>query len=188
MIILIAVILVFSFAPKEFFDEMETLKEGTQEGTASDRIYLWNFCFEMFYDYPVFGVGPTNYPYYFSDYELGQRYPMGALRPPHSTPLQWMAEMGIFGILVLLYFQIALFKNWLLYRKYKFEINNLKPKGDFSILPLITHANAFSQTGFWFGAIFLSLMPYPFYWILIPFSEAWKNIYDNFIEENKNEF
>jgi hypothetical protein len=29
---------------------------------------------------------------------------------------------------------------------------------------------------FWFGSIFLSLMPYPFFWCLPYFSQAWKTI------------
>jgi len=175
IIILATAVLVISFAPQSFFEEIATLKQGTEEGTASDRIYLWGFCIEMFKDHPIIGVGPLNYPYYFSSYEKGNRYPLGAQRPPHTTPLQWMAEMGIIGIIILIYFLATMYSNWrIVFRKESFKSQIITVERiDYKS---INHAIGISQAGFWLGAIFLSLMPYPFYWCMPYFSEAWKNI------------
>lgn len=179
----VATILVLSYAPDKFFHEMQTLEQGTKEGTADDRIYLWGVGMEMFYDKPVFGVGPMNYRVEFSKYERGKWYPIGVLRVPHSTPVQWLAEMGLFGSLILIMLFIALYKNW----KVAFELKRSKgykhTQEQSSIFVNVTHACAISQVGFWFGALFLSLMPYPFYWCLIPFSEAWKNLSINQINK-----
>lgn len=169
-------ILVIIFAPPAFFEEMSTLKQGTEEGTAADRIYLWAFCWEMYKDNPILGVGPSNYPYYFSAYEKGRKYNIGAQRPPHTTPLQWLAEMGTIGMIILLSLQMSLYKNWksvkILGKKNE---DPIQEKSN-DLLVYITHACAISQVSFWFGSIFLSLIPYPFYWFLPYFSEAWKNI------------
>lgn len=174
VIMLLAVILVLNYAPKQFFDEMETLEQGTEEGTADDRIYLWGVAMDMFEDYPLLGIGPMNYQARFSEYEQGKRYPLGAFRVPHSTPVQWVAEMGVLGSMILLLLFRSLYKNWKLaselkkHPKYKENIS--------SIFVNLTHACAIAQVGFWFGALFLSLMPYPFFWYLVPFSELWKNM------------
>jgi O-antigen ligase len=181
IIIAIGLILVLLFAPPKLFDRMEKLwEQGTEEGTAADRIYLWGICIDMFQDHPIIGVGPSNYPERFSEYEKGKKYPLGAKRPPHSTPLQWLAEMGMVGVIILLMLQVALFRNW----KSVIEIRDNGPPSNGEALLVcqyMSHANAISQITFWFGSIFLSLIPYPFYWILIPLSESWKNICNSHI-------
>jgi len=179
-IILLVTIMVLSFAPPVFFEEMATLKQGTQEGTAEGRIYLWGKCIEMFYDHPILGVGPMNNPYFFSGYDDEHRYPPGYHRPPHTTPLQWLAEFGIIGVIVMLLFQKGMFMNWKLAMSEAFRDEKLQH------LRLLTHACAISQVAFWFGSIFLSLMPYPFYWCLPYFSETWKNISLSFINDTNN--
>ena len=184
--LVVAVVLVLQFAPPVFFEEMETLEQGTEEGTASDRIYLWGFAFEMFADHPILGIGPLNYPYFFSSYEKGQKYPIGAQRAPHSTPIQWIAEMGIVGIIILLMLQYSMYKNWKFTITYKREYGIEKGNSNFVFYELVTHAIAISQIAFWFAALFLSLLPFPFYWVLPAFSEAWKNIFASDIESFNN--
>jgi len=176
IIMLLAVILVLNYAPKHFFEEMETLEEGTEEGTADDRIYLWGIAMDMFDDYPVLGVGPMNYPAQFSAYEQGRRYPLGVARVPHSTPVQWLAETGVIGSMLLLLLFRALYKNWKLAAIIKNHPKYKDNEDRSSIFVNITHACAIAQIGFWFGAFFLSLMEFPFYWCLVPFSEVWKNL------------
>ena len=176
VIIIIAVIMVVSYAPQKFFDEMQTLEQGTEEGTADDRIYLWGVALDMFEDHMLIGVGPMNYPVYFSDYEKGVRYPLGQYRVAHSTPVQWLAEMGLIGAFLLLLLQKALYKNWRMVSQLNKDGGSRLSKEESALFVNISHACMISQVGFWFAASFLTLMPYPFYWCLIPFSEAWKNI------------
>lgn len=172
----LAVILVLSYAPKHFFEEMQTLEQGTEEGTADDRIYLWGFAIEMFEDHPLLGIGPMNYMTRFSEYEQGQRYKLNVLRVPHSTPVQWLAEMGIVGSIIFLLLFKALYKNWKLAGELKRHPRYLENEERSAVFVSVTHACAIAQVGFWFAALFLSLMPYPFYWCLVPFSESWKNM------------
>ena len=176
MIVSLTVILVFSFAPQKYFDEMKTLEQGIEEGTADDRIYLWGVAVDMFKNNLFLGVGPMNYSADFSEYEKGNRYPQGAMRVAHSTPVQWLAEMGIIGCFMLLSLQVALYKNWKMISMLKNNKDNSPGKIDAEIYINISHACVISQVGFWFAASFLTLMSHPFYWCLIPFSEAWKNI------------
>ena len=82
---------------------------------------------------------------------------------------------------------LSLYRNWKIIYKYKNMMSEPAIiEDDFKLFEMITHACAFSILGFWVGATFLSLLPYPFLWILIPFSEAWKNIVLNNLEQKIN--
>jgi O-antigen ligase len=165
-----------------------TMEEGTKEETVNDRLYLWGFAIQMFNDNPILGVGPMNYPVKFYSYEKGQRYSErgGVWRVAHSTPLQWLAETGTIGAIIFISVQAALFKNWRIIYLIKKKIaafSQPKMKTIMSDFNNISHACMISQVAFWIGASFLTLLPYPFYWCLIPFSEGWKNIYLHYAEE-----
>jgi putative inorganic carbon (HCO3(-)) transporter len=58
---------------------------------------------EMFRDYPIFGVGPANYPLHYLDYsqQIGLD-PRLEQRQPHSLYLGALAETGIVGAVALL--------------------------------------------------------------------------------------
>ena len=88
------------------------------------------------------------------------------------------------GIIILLVLQIHLYKNWKVIYKRKLsdiegQIDNIK------VLVTLTHSNLITQMGFWMGALFLSLLQYPFYWCLPALSESWKNIYLEYEKSNK---
>jgi O-antigen ligase len=181
ILILIASLMVMTFAPSQYFQELETLSQGTEESTADDRLYLWGIGFEMFSDHPMMGVGPSNYPVFFSSYDKGRRYEPGELRVPHSMPVQWLAEKGLVGFAILLLLQYAMFKNWSASNK-KYDESRLN-ENEIQLCKFVSSACAISQIGFWFGALFLTLLNWPFYWILVPFSEAWKNAISNETED-----
>ncbi|RLD65620.1 MAG: hypothetical protein DRI84_06460 [Bacteroidetes bacterium] len=190
LLILITVILIFQFAPARFFEEAESLQQGTKEGTADERIYSWGLAFLMFKDHPMIGVGPYNYKEYFQLYDYEERFGAArgskafAKRVAHSTPVEFLAEFGIVGYIVLIALHISIYRNWKTIKKLKKLKNEDKViKDDYILYETITHACAFTYLGFWIAATFLSLLPYPFLWILIPFSEAWKNITLNYVEQ-----
>ena len=187
-IVFITAILIISFAPQNFFNEMDSLKQGTKEGTADDRVYLWGLAWDMFLDNPVIGVGQYNYSIFYINYDRQQRYHYrhfeeGRPKVAHSTPMQWLAESGIIGAIFLLFLQVCLYKNWRLtnYKIKKIPITNDKIlEKNIFLLQGLNNACGIAQIVYWFTALFLTLTPYPFYWILIGFSESWKNIVINY--------
>jgi hypothetical protein len=194
LIIAVAVVLIFQFAPPKFFSEMNSLKQGTEEGTAYDRVYSWHLAVLMFLDHPILGVGPANYPQYFSQYnfiykETAKRdagHKRNEKRVAHSTPYQWLAEMGFVGVCIFLLLQLAMVKNWLTLGKYKGIIASIPEKSEgFLLYKYLTHANAISQVAFWVGALFLTLILQPFYWILPAFSECCKNLLVSYMDEEE---
>ncbi len=189
----LVVFLVFTFGPELNMTRSlsgrltKTMNQGTQEETVNDRLYLWGFAMQMFDDHPILGVGPMNYPVKFRSYEKGERYSErgGVWRVAHSTPLQWLAETGAIGAIIFILVQVALYKNWkivYLIKKKKAVLDQSKLRADISDFNNISHACMITQVAFWIGALFLTLLPYPFYWCLIPFSEGWKNIYLHHVE------
>lgn len=195
VMILIASMMIVKFAPDSFFVELKSLEQGAEEGTADERIYSWGLALMMFRDYPVFGVGPSNYPEYFLEYDakVESRFGIDApgykrlkKRVAHSTQFQWIAEFGLVGIFLLFYFQLRLYRNWRIIYDYKLP-KSADRFNDIKVLELITHANLITQIGFWMGALFISILHYPFYWYLPAFSEAWKNIYLNYVKESNDD-
>lgn len=180
IILIVGIILVLSYAPNRLFTEMETLKQGTEEGTAADRIYLWGIAFRMFHDQPIIGIGITNYPWYFLQYERNELYRSGdVLRVAHSTPIQWLAETGMVGFIILIILQLSLYSNWRVPYRHppSLESQSMAGKTDLLILKSLNNACAISQVGFIICSLFLSLLNYPFYWAIIPFSAILKKMY-----------
>jgi O-antigen ligase len=171
----------------KFTGEMATLEEGTKEETAADRMYLWGIALKTFRDNPIIGVGPYNHSRFILKYDSEERYyhrylDKSGLKVAHSTPLQWLAEFGIVGTMILILLQVSMYRNWKIIKEYKkIESDSDLTEHNLKIFEDLNHACAISQVVFWFGALFLSLMPYPFYWCLIPFSETWKNIYVEYL-------
>lgn len=189
LLIILVIVMISVYAPAKFFTEAQTILLGTQEKTADERTYSWGIAFMMFKDYPIIGLGTMNYPAFFREYDYEDRF--GASRGrkafqgrvAHSTPMQWLAEFGIVGSIMLIILQIAMYKNWRAIYKYKDKIYSKITESDFRLFKYMTNATAISQVGFWVAALFLSLLVYPFYWCLIPFSEAWKNIFLEHVKE-----
>ena len=100
-----------------------------------------------------------------------------ALSSVAGMPFVRLAELGIVGTGLLLILVFTLFKNWRLALVYKGGRTSTKDEAELSFYGSMTHACGISQIAFWMGSLFLSLMIYPFYWAIVPFSEAWKNLF-----------
>jgi O-antigen ligase len=177
---------VFVLAPPAYFSEIETIKEGTQESTARARVYQWKLATHMFYDHPIFGVGPLNYPLYFSKYDQldEARYYPGRILVLHSTPFTYLSETGLVGTTLIILIQILLFRNW----RISISFNpQLQKDPDAKMFIALGNACAIAQAGFWTASIFLHLVPFPFFWILIPFSESLKRLKLDFVKSTQNE-
>lgn len=181
LIILIASLSIFLFAPQSWFNEIQTIEQGTTESTAFDRTYGWKLAALMFKDYPVCGVGMFNYPEFYVPYNL--QYRIKADRHPkrdpylkrvaHSTPIEWIAETGILGSLIFSFLLLSTYSNW------KHLHFCCKSNHDESVLYIKAHSNStlVSMIGFWTGALFVSVLFWPFFWFLVLFSEMEKNVH-----------
>lgn len=178
----IVTISILSFAPQKWFSELKSIKQGTEESTAFDRSYGWKLAVKMFQDYPFSGVGIFNYPEYYVPYNLRfrimtDRHPNRnphIKRVAHSTPIEWLAETGIIGSLFFSFVLLALHSNW---KSVRSSCKNIHTESA-DYLKAHNTATAIALIGFWAGAFFVSILIWPFFWILLPFSEICRKLAD----------
>lgn len=96
------VLLVFAYAPDQYFDRMRSLTSYTSDGSAMGRITAWKSAMWMARDNPFLGVGAGMFPVSFgTDYR-----PPGAENMPwltaHSMYFLVLGELALPGIIVFL--------------------------------------------------------------------------------------
>lgn len=109
-----------AFPNGEFWDEMATISEGTEEGTGLQRWVLWKMAWELFTSSPLLGVGPGNFGWSAAEYYLSQgatnlgstfndpaKLYMMAL---HNDFVQVLAEQGVIGLFGLLAMLVYFYK------------------------------------------------------------------------------
>jgi len=93
-----------------------------QEGTTQRRLALWKAAIQMIRDHPVFGVGLDNFLYQYPRYMLPEAWQEPDLSHPHNLILDWWTRLGVLGVVVLIWLEVAFFKAALrLYRSLEDE-------------------------------------------------------------------
>ena len=152
-------IAVVSFAPPEYWTEVESISD-THESTAQTRIKYWKAALRMYMDYPITGVGAANGGIRMPEYAKGFRNINTQWgRTFHGTLPQVIGELGSLGIgcyLLMMYLALKLL--------YGIQRRNSRNRdNDFSIM-----ANSIMGgiIGFIGSATFLSVAYYPQLWTL----------------------
>jgi O-antigen ligase len=90
-------------------------------GSNLRRLYKWKASLLMFKDHPLFGIGPCEFqkelPNYLSEEVKAELFKNLSFNHAHSIYFDYLATMGITGLLALLFFLFTVFR--LLIRKYK---------------------------------------------------------------------
>ncbi len=77
-------------------------------GTSFFRLALWKSTLELIRDHPWFGVGPDNFLYaYRGRYMLPEAWEESFLSHPHNVLLDFAARLGLIGLGVFIWLQIA---------------------------------------------------------------------------------
>lgn len=95
----------------EYWSELATIAQGTEESTGEDRWIMWNAAFRVFLENPVIGAGSGNWGIYAADIfepgDLGGRYELNPARlygrQTHNSYVQILAEQGILGAIALVW-------------------------------------------------------------------------------------
>jgi O-antigen ligase len=86
---------------------MQALFSG-EGGTSFFRAALWKSALQMIRDHPLFGVGPDNFLYaYRGRYLLPEAWQEPSLSHPHNVLLDFGARLGLIGLGVFVWLQIA---------------------------------------------------------------------------------
>lgn len=76
----------------------QTIHSFEEDGSALGRLDAWKTSWQVFLDYPVAGVGPSNLSVVYQRYSAGE----GQARVSHNTYLQLLAECGLPGLALFL--------------------------------------------------------------------------------------
>ena len=125
----------------------------------------------MFYDNPVFGVGPGNYPWRVPEYEPRdrQRERGHGGKPAHSLYFTLLPELGMLGTVCFILMVVTPFKK---FRRVFGKKNANKVvdanclNDDLKQLQLNYKAVYGVLFGFLFSGIFLSVLYYPHFWLI----------------------
>ena len=96
VLLLVIVLLVLLAAPPEVISRMKTI---ISIKSNMDRIKLWSSTIEMIKDHPVLGVGIGNFRPVYAEYASGK-----LMIHTHNIFLQFTVELGIAGLLFIIYF------------------------------------------------------------------------------------
>jgi probable O-glycosylation ligase (exosortase A-associated) len=99
---LVVVVVIFAYAPEEYFGRMQTITEYHQDGSAMGRITAWKAAIRMCLDNPLLGVGAGMFPVSFgTDYRPAEHMPWLTAHSMYFLVLGELAVPGIVALLVL---------------------------------------------------------------------------------------
>jgi O-antigen ligase len=107
------------WVPLSQTERFRTTFEFDEGSTGFFRIKVWQAALTMFSDYWWLGVGLNNFLYqYRTRYILPEAWQEPNLSHPHNLVLDFATRLGVGGILLLVWLQIAFWRNaWCLYQK-----------------------------------------------------------------------
>jgi len=84
---------------------------SAEGGTSFFRISLWKSTIDLIREHPLFGVGPDNFLYAYRDrYLRPDAWQESFLSHPHNFALDFAARLGLIGLGVFVWMQVAFFR------------------------------------------------------------------------------
>ena len=81
-------------------------------GTGFFRISLWKSAIDLIRDHPLFGVGPDNFLYaYRARYLRPEAWQESSLSHPHNFVLDFASRLGLIGLSVFVWMQVAFWRS-----------------------------------------------------------------------------
>lgn len=167
-------ILFIIYAGDEYKQEMTTITD-TSSGTAKIRFESWKSGFNMFLHNPL-GVGGNNFQIHFDEYQTDyfKREMWG--RVAHSLWFTLIPETGIVGMI--LYFLIIYHVLKDIFYVRRLSAYRLRSNIDDSFYYDISTALLASLVGFFAAGSLLSVLYYPYFWILAVLVFAIRNVFN----------
>lgn len=147
------------------FQRMGTEKDSTSQS----RLELWKAGIRMANEYPFTGVGPNNYIYVNQNH-----YHLKLNHVQHNIFIQAMSELGYPGLILLIVMIIGCFIN---HKKVRQILNEKKMTN--SVLYGLSHGLDICLIGFITNGFFITVLYYPFFWMILILSVSLLNIVKN---------
>jgi putative inorganic carbon (hco3(-)) transporter len=173
-IVLITVIgfAVIAVIPADNWERFQNMG-SSEDATSQSRYMLWTSAVRMLNEYPITGVGPNNFTYV-----NVQHYHSDLAEVQHNVFLQAGSELGYPGLLLLLGMMAAYFVNQKKVREKLVKSNYTK-----SYLYGLSHGLDICMIGFMVNGFFITVLYYPFFWMLLILSASLRKAVENRIKE-----
>lgn len=91
---------------------VQSIYNVTSDDSNTERLNRWNAALRMFEERPIFGFGPNTYQFKYAPYQLSHQKTristnLGDLGNAHSEFIGPLAEMGLFGALLVIALMLA---------------------------------------------------------------------------------
>lgn len=103
----VLLILLFLFSPPAIKNQVKSFASLATDVSTNDRAIIWKTAWQMFRDRPFFGHGLGTFMSVFGRYKPPN---YGEIVYAHNCYLQMAAEIGIFGLLIFIWFIFCLFR------------------------------------------------------------------------------
>ncbi len=185
VVLAIAVLFMVLLAPQSYWDEIaSSTSEETMsdEGTGGARLYTWGIGMDMFLSNPIIGIGQSNFPWTFDQYEKGKFNDRSfGGRQAHSAWVTLISELGLAGIVIMGAMLLQCYKDLKLVRMRFGPVDSRQRHGQTmqageDVRMYLGRAMEGSLIGYIVSSVFISTLWYPSLWIMIAFVVALRNI------------
>lgn len=185
IMVMVAALFMAMLAPERYWDEIasSTSDETMGKGTGGERLYTWGIGMEMAFSNPIIGVGQSNFPWAFEQYQAGRTFNGKSIsgRQAHSAWVTLTAELALSGILLIGGMIAACFRDlkWVRTRWAQVESkqkHGLTVRAGEDMRVYFARAMEGSLIGFIVSGVFISILWYPSLWIMMALVVALRKI------------
>ena len=196
IVVIVAVLFMAVLAPEKYWDEIasSTSDETLNKGTGAERFYTWGIGMEMFLYNPIIGVGQSNFPWTFDEYQEGRTFRGKSIagRQAHSAWVTLIAELGLAGVVIIGMMLGQCYKDLKLIRTRLGPADSKQRHGmtlraGEDVRVYLARAMEGSLIGFIVSGVFISILWYPSLWIMLSFVVALRNISEVQGSESRSE-
>lgn len=162
----------FLFVPDSYVERVGSITD-TEDTSRNERLTSWRIGWQMFLDYPILGVGPSNYAWRSGEYHIAlpdfePGDPVIAGRAAHSLYFALLPEYGLVGSGVFFALLVTVMR-----RLNRCERVLMQPAqagdGDAETNFLVARALRASIIGYLTAGAFISVLYYPQFWFTLGF-------------------
>lgn len=130
---------------EQFGEKLQSAANVTTDASNLERLNRWSCAISMFEERPLLGFGPGTYAFEYARFQAPENLTIistnfGDLGNAHSEYLGPMAEMGILGLVAMIFIVVAIFyKSITLYIKWPVEEKQMRVLLLAMILSLVTY-------------------------------------------------
>jgi O-antigen ligase len=177
-VLVIAIFVVMAVAPPTYFERIHSITNAGEDSSTRGRLMAWKAATQMAIDYPL-GIGAGNFPsvygrYYRDTYADQTIYAPNRWISVHSIYFLTLAEYGMGGLLLLIYFIYKMFKQNS--ESETMMIAKEKTKNTQRWLPIALKASIIALA---VDGIFLGGLNYPHIYLLAAMTLATRELTEN---------